>query len=130
MNHGERRSPGLNGSVRQLGATLLAIARTRLAILRNDIEIEKATLLRIGLLAVLAVFFIGIGLVLLTLLVVIAFWDGHRVAVLTALTALYWVIGVAASARLYRTIRSRDMLLAHTLDELLKDHQAMMVGDE
>lgn len=130
MIYGEHRSPGLHASLRQLGATLVAIARTRLAILRNDIEIEKATLLKIGLLAVVAVFFIGIGLVLVTLLVVVAWWDDHRVAVLAGLTALYWLIGGAASVRLYRTIQSRDMLLSHTLDELLRDQQAMAAGDE
>jgi uncharacterized membrane protein YqjE len=66
---------GLLGSLTTLAATLVAIAHTRLDLLSSDLEEERAHVLSLLVLALAALFFLGIGVLLATLLLVVAFWD-------------------------------------------------------
>ena len=75
--------------------------------------------------AAAALFFLGIGLVLGTLLVVLLLWDGPRVAVLAAATVLYLAVGAALAAAWRRKARAKPPLLASTLAELRRDRDAL-----
>lgn len=117
-------SPGLLASLQRLMAALLEILQTRVEIVATEFEEERARLQELVVFGILMLFFVGIGLTLLTLFVVMLYWDTHRLAVLGWVALLYLGLGGAAGIVLYRRIKSRPRLFATTLSELVRDrHQ-------
>lgn len=116
---------GLLDSLRQLAATFVAIVQTRLEILSTEIEEEKLRLGRQLLLAAVALFFLGLGAALLTLFVVLLFWDSHRVAVTGFLALAFLVIGTVIAMIFRSRARAKTALFAASLSELAKDHEQL-----
>lgn len=104
-------------------ATLFEILQTRAGIVATEFEEEWARLREMVVFAILALFLVGTGLLLLTLFVVVWYWDTHRLAVLAWLASLYLSLGGLVSMVLYRRIKSRPRLFATTLSELAKDRE-------
>jgi uncharacterized membrane protein YqjE len=117
----ERR--GLFESLTALAATLVAIAHTRLDLLSSDLEEERAHLFSLLVMALLAMFCVGVGVVLATLLLVVAFWDTHRLLVLGMLAGLFLAVGIAAWVFALQKTKSKPRLFAASMSELLKDLQ-------
>lgn len=119
------QSSGLLASVRTLFSTLLGIARTRLELLATELEEERLRLTRLVVYGFLALFFFGLGVVALSLLVVVIFWDTYRLAAVAGVTILYMGIAFycAISARELAADKSR--LFSATLAELDKDRKAL-----
>jgi uncharacterized membrane protein YqjE len=118
-------SPGLLASLQQLMATLLEILQTRVEIVATEFEEERARLLELLVFGILMLFFVGVGLMLLTLFVVMLYWDTHRLAVLGWAALLYLGLGGTAGIVLYRRIKSRPRLFATTLSELVRDRDQL-----
>ena len=122
---GSARTGGLLGSVKGLAASLIAAACVRLQLFANDLASEGLRIRRIALFLVLALVFFSLAIVLLTLLVVVAFWDDHRLLAISGLAALYLVV----SALLLLAARNRGAAaprpFAATLGELKKDHEEL-----
>lgn len=116
---------GLLASLQRLLSTSTEVLRTRLEILSNELEEEGVRIQHLLLLEQLALFFIGLGLLLATLFVILAFWDSHRLLVLAAFAAFYLVVGVGAALLLRRKLRNRPRLFAATLTELGKDRERL-----
>lgn len=70
----------LFAALRGLSATLVAIGRTRLELLGTEIQEEKTRLLGALASGVAALFFLGLGIILLVACLAAAFWE-QRVAV-------------------------------------------------
>lgn len=119
------RSGGLLVSLRRLLATGAEILQTRLELLSVELEEEGLRLRELLLYTLIGLFFLGIGVLLLTLLVVVLFWDTYRLPVLTGVTALYLVIGVGAILRARRVLTTRSRLFGATLGELGKDRRQL-----
>ena len=64
---------GLFAALKNIGATLLASGQTRLALLANEIEEEKLRALRILLMVLGTVFFLGAGALVLILFLTVLF---------------------------------------------------------
>ena len=105
--------------------TLVAVAHTRLDLLASDMEEERAHFFSLLVLALAALFLVGVGVVLATILVVVGFWDTHRLTVLGLLMALFLAAGIAAWTIAMRKARSKPKLFAASMSELLKDRQQM-----
>src|SRR5512140_80235 len=86
-------SSGLMESVKRLLSTLTSIAATRLELLANELQEERLHLTQMLLFFVLALFCFGLGVLLLTLFVVVLFWDDHRLAVIGGLCMLFFGAG-------------------------------------
>lgn len=112
---------GLLDSLSALAVTLLAIAHTRLELLSTDLEEERAHLFSLLVWALGALFCLGIGVVLATILVVVAFWDTQRVLVLAVLTGVFLLAGTLAWAYVSHKIRTKPRFFAASLSELHKD---------
>ena len=119
-------SRGLLESLSTLAATLVAIAHTRLDLLSADVEEDRAHVLSLLVLALAALFFIGVGVVLAAILLVVAFWDSHRLLALGSLAGLFLAAGVGAWAYTLQKARSKPRLFAASLSELLKDRQQLV----
>ena len=119
-------SKGLLESLTTLAATLVAIAHTRLDLLSTDLEEDRAHLLSLLVLALVALFCLGVGVVLATILLVVAFWDTHRLLVLGSLAGFFLAAGMAAGAFAMHKARTKPRLFAASLSELLKDRQQLV----
>jgi uncharacterized membrane protein YqjE len=118
-------SKGLLESLTTLAATLVAIAHTRLDLLAADVEEEREHVFSLLVMALAALFCLGVGVVLATILLVVAFWDTHRLLVLGLLAGLFLAAGMAACAFAMHKARTKPRLFAASLSELLKDRQQL-----
>lgn len=118
---GARRSLGLLGAVRRLFASLTAVLHTRAQLLFTEVEEEAARIFELLLYQLVSLFFLGVGLLLATLFVVMLFWDDHRMAVLGGFTLVYFAIGGGAAWTVYHKLKHRPRLFAASLAELGKD---------
>ena len=117
---------GLLESLTAMAATLVAIAHTRLELLSADVEEDRAQVLSLLMLAMAALFFLGVGLVLAAILLVVAFWDTHRLLVLGSLAGFFLAAGMAAGAYALHKAKTRPRLFAASLSELFKDRQQLV----
>jgi uncharacterized membrane protein YqjE len=117
---------GLLASLSTLAATLVAIAHTRLDLLSSDLEEEREHLLSLLVLSLSALFFLGIGVLLATLLLVVAFWDTYRLPVLAVLAGLFLAAGITAWRIALHKARTKPRLFAASMSELLKDRQQLV----
>lgn len=118
-------SPGLRASLRALAASTLSALQTRLALAGIELEEEIQRLVGLLVMAMVAAVFVSLGLMVLTLLIVAAFWDVNRVAVCAALALLYLGIAALIGWRMRRILATRPPVLAATLEELGKDREAL-----
>lgn len=119
---------GLFASLKTLSATLVGIVQTRLELLSTDIAEERARLGAILLLALVALFCLGVGVVLLALLVVIIFWDTHRLAALGGLTVVFLAAGAWVGWAALQRLRTKPRLFEASIAELSKDRDQLSSG--
>ena len=117
---------GLLEALGDLAATLVAIVRTRLELLSSDLEEDRDHLLSLTLTSLGAVFFLGVGVVLSALLLVVLFWDTHRILTLGLLAAAFLTLGLVAANQAKRLARTKPRLFASSLSELFKDRQHLV----
>lgn len=114
---------GLLASLTTLAATLVAIAHTRLELLSLDVEEGREHLFSLLVSALVTLFCLGIGMVLATILIVLAFWDTQRLLALGVLTGFYLAVGMAAWGFAMHKARTKPRIFAASLAELTKDRQ-------
>lgn len=76
-------------------------------------------------LAQTALFFIGIGIVLFSLLLLAVYWETHRLLVLGSLAGSFLLAGLVAGGFALHKGRTKPRLFAASLSELHKDHQQL-----
>ena len=116
---------GLFDSLRTLGASVVALIRTRAELIVVELEEEKERRKEMVVLAAAAGLFFGMSLLLVALFVVVLFWDTHRLLALGGVTVLYVCIGGWAYFRLQEKIRSAPPPFAATLTEFQNDLEAL-----
>ena len=119
---------GLFESLKTLSVSLIGVVHTRLELLSTDIAEEREHLITLLLLMQLALFFLGVGLLLLALMIVVAFWESHRLLVLGGLTGLFLLASVGVAWLAMHKTRTRPRLFAASLAELSKDRQHLTSG--
>ncbi|MBI2294605.1 MAG: phage holin family protein [Betaproteobacteria bacterium] len=119
------QSPGLVQSLRRLAATLVALLQTRLELLATELEEERVRLVQVLLWGCIALAFLLLGVVMLTLFVVVLFWDTHRVLVSGLLALTFLAIGLAAAAVARSRARARSRLFSGSLAELANDREQL-----
>jgi uncharacterized membrane protein YqjE len=112
---------GLLHSIRHLAQTLLGAAQTRLEILATEIEEERVRLEQMLLVALAAAFCLAMGIVLCVALVVVYFWDTHRLLAVGMLAAGFLAAGVVLGLILRDKAKTRPKPFAITRGELAKD---------
>jgi uncharacterized membrane protein YqjE len=119
----------LLGSLRNLAATLVAMAQTRLELLSTEVEEERLRLLQLLLRASLALFFSALGIIMMTLFVVILFWDTHRVLVTILFGVLYLAIGLVLWLVVRNQARGKSKVFSTSIAELAKDREQLTSTD-
>ncbi|OIR05610.1 hypothetical protein GALL_123540 [mine drainage metagenome] len=115
------QSTGLMESLKRMTSTLLAIIQTRIELLGNEIEEERLRVRQMLFYGSVALFFLGMTIMLLTVFVVVVFWDSYRLQVLGGLTLLFLVAGLSFWYALRSIARARPRLFSTTLSELSDD---------
>ena len=119
----EQQQPttGLFQSLSNFAGTLIAIAHTRLELLTTELQEEVRQVGAILLWAFIAAFTALLGLFLVSLVVIFAFWETHRIAASLAMIAMFVGMAIFAALVLRRKLRSKPPMLDDTLAELAKD---------
>jgi uncharacterized membrane protein YqjE len=120
---------GLLGSIKQLLSTLTSVASTRLELLANELYEERLRLAQMLLYFLSALFCMGMALLLLTIFIVVLFWDAHRLAVLGGLSAVFLVSGLLLVAKLRSLAGNKSKLFSVSVAELLKDKELLGSGN-
>ncbi len=119
---------GLFASLKALSANLLGIVQTRLELLAADVAEERERLIALLVLALLALFSLGVGVVLLAILIVVALWESHRLVTLAVLAAFFLTAGVGVGWLALYKLRSQPRLFDASIAELGKDRQHLDSG--
>ena len=112
---------GILQSLRNLAATLVALLQTRLELLVTELEEERLRLLQLLLWAAGALFFLGIGILLLTVLLVAVFWDSYRITAIVVLAGIFFAAGIGMAIGVRNRMHVRSRLFSASLDELARD---------
>lgn len=120
--------PGLLGSARRVLVSLIEIAQTRLQIASTEVQEERLRVAELLLYATVSLFFLGVGLVLASLWVVLLFWDDHRELVLAAISGVFLLAGAGLAITWRHKARHKPKLLATTVAELQRDRDALQAG--
>lgn len=112
---------GLIGLAKRLASTLISIVATRLELLANEFQEERLHLMQMLALLLLALFCFGVSLALLTVIIVVLFWDEYRMAGLVGLCILYFALGTVMAMLLRNRVRTKSKLFSVSIAELAKD---------
>ena len=108
------------GALKNIAITLLSTLQTRLALLGNEVQMQKRLIAQQLGLGLALVFCLGVGMLLAVALAVQLWWE-YRVAVLGVSTALFLALAAYFYAALRRTLTVKDELFSATLAELQED---------
>ena len=116
---------GLLGSASHLLAVLVSAAETRVGILATELQEELVRLRRLLLVGAAALFCLGLGIVLLSVFLVVLYWDSDRLAVLGLLSGLFLGLGVVNAIVLAVIARNLERPLRDTVEVLAKDRESL-----
>jgi uncharacterized membrane protein YqjE len=118
-------SGGLLNSLTVLANSLVSIAHTRLELLSTDLEEDREHLLSLVIMSLAALFSLMIGVVLVAILLVVIFWDSHRLLALGSLAGFFLLVGLATCCFAVRKVKTKPRLFLASLLELFKDSQQL-----
>lgn len=119
------QSPRLLASLRGFATTSVALLRTRLALLKVEVEEEVERLIGMLLWGVAATLLGIAGLVFLAVWLTVLFWDGHRLLALGIFTTVFLGGTAFAISNILRLARQGSQLFAASLAELRRDEAAL-----
>lgn len=116
-------SPGLMDSAKRLLSTLSATVSTRIELLANELQEERLRLMQMLLFALCALFCFGLAVLLLTIFIVVLFWDEHRLVALGVMCGIFFAMGGLMAILLRNAMQAQPKLFSATLAELAKDRE-------
>lgn len=122
---GPHRGGSLLGAVKRVLASLGEITRTRLELLSIEVQEEGARFVRLLALVAIAIGFLALAVLVLTLFVVVLFWDTYRLQAIAGMALLYLLIAGLAALALRRRLSGTPRPFSATLAELRKDYERL-----
>ena len=119
------RADGLLSSLKRLVATLVAIGQTRLELLSVELQAERRRLTAMLVFGAAAVFFLACGILLLTLLVIVAFWDSNRLLAIGLCALFYFGVGTVLAVLAKQCAAEGSHIFESSLAELSKDRERL-----
>lgn len=120
-----RGTEGILTSLQSLAATAVAVVHNRLNLLSNDLEIAREQLVSTLIMVLVALFCLCFGLLLLSIFVVVLFWDTHRLLALGSVTGLFLLVGIFCAWRVSRALKTMPATFEASLTELAKDYSSL-----
>lgn len=113
------------GSLKSMTALAVAIAHNRLNLLSTDLEVAREKTVSVLIMVLVALFCICFGALLLTLFIVVIFWDTHRLIALGCVAGLFVLIGVVCLLRVIKALKAMPATFEASLAELAKDYKQL-----
>jgi uncharacterized membrane protein YqjE len=124
----DRPTDDIVRSVRRMLAIVVNMAKTRLGLLAVEARLELNRIWPLLALTVLALIFVAMALLMLSLLVIVAYWETSRLLAIGCLLGLYVAATTATLLILRRKAMNASSLFAASLSELSKDHAEVGEG--
>jgi len=121
-----RPTHGILASARNFVATLVDIIATRVEIVANELEEERLRLGSMAAWAACTFLFLALALIFLSMLVIAAFWDEHRLAAIACVTVFYALLALVSGVQLRNRIERKSRLFTTTIEELRKDQARLL----
>jgi uncharacterized membrane protein YqjE len=112
---------GIVQSGRRILAILVGMVRTRLSLLSVELMEEKSRIWLMLVLTLLALVFASMALLMLSMLVIVAFWEENRLLAIGGLLVFYLLAAGASLLALRHKARIGSRLFSSTLRELSRD---------
>ncbi|WP_148254333.1 phage holin family protein [Aidingimonas lacisalsi] len=127
----DRQGPAerLFDATKRLIGSLLSSGETRLRLAVVELEEERARLITLLLLAGISLLLLLLGLAVLTLFIVVIFWESYRLEAIGGCAAVFLVSGLGLALWVRRQAR-RPTLLKSTLKQLATDRDLMEADRE
>ena len=120
------KRPGIFESFKNLTASVIAHAHTRMALFLTELAEERNRLLNLLLTALAAIFLTCTAVVLILFFIIAAFWDTpYRLYAIAGLALIFIVGALFASTRARALVRAQRPLFEASLAELYKDRQQL-----
>jgi uncharacterized membrane protein YqjE len=120
---GSAPAGGLRRALARAGAAAVELVRTRVELAALELTEQRERAKHNLVLIFVAATFIAFAVLCASALVVVLFWDTHRIAAIAAVTALHLAIGVGALFRLRASRRQAPPPFEATLAELERDRR-------
>jgi uncharacterized membrane protein YqjE len=111
----------LAGTVGRIGATLVAMVRTRLELAAVEVQEEARRLLGYLAWTLLAVFLAAAAFMLAALFVILLLWDSYRLQAVAGMAVLFALAGTVIGMKVRASFDAKPRMLSATLAELHKD---------
>ena len=124
MSDHRESTGGIFSSLRRILDGGLALVQNRVELFAVELHEEKCRLVEAILLVAALAALGSLTLAVVTVLVVLFFWDGSRLAALAVLAVLY----AAATLAVWRRLRARldkPAALSQTVEEIKKDRECL-----
>lgn len=115
---------GLLGGIKASASTLLAMLKTRLDLLGNELQFEKKRILRLVGLGLALVFFAGVAVLLMVAFMALLFWE-QRLLVVGLFMATFFGVAVWCVRGLQATLKEGETPFSATMAELQNDLAAL-----
>jgi uncharacterized membrane protein YqjE len=112
---------GLGASLRGLVANTLGLISSHARLLGVELQQEKERVAELAILGGVALVMFSMVMLLVTFLVIAAFWDSYRLQSVAGLALLYALFGLAAGLAIRRKLDSHPNPFAATAAEIEKD---------
>jgi uncharacterized membrane protein YqjE len=123
-----RPAGGLGGALAQLGASTLALMRTRLELATVEFSEERERAKEMLLLLLCTVLVALFALLFASVFIIAYFWDSYRLTAIGAVTGFYLVLAVIFLIRLRQRMQQKHSPFAATLSQLEEDAEALRRG--
>jgi uncharacterized membrane protein YqjE len=120
-----RSQGGAMGAMAQLGASAIAMLRTRIELAAVEFAEARDRIKDMVLLAAVGLVLGLFALLFASLFVIAYFWDSYRLAAVGGVTVFYIALAVLVFARLRTISRDAAPPFAATLEELEQDAAAL-----
>jgi uncharacterized membrane protein YqjE len=124
-NRKRRRIMAITDSIARFSATIIETLQTRLELLSAETEETLARYSRYFFCSLIALFFAALGVLLSVLLIVVFFWDSHRVVAILSLACCSFVIAIGFSWWIKNALAQQPKFLALSIQELKSDVAAL-----
>jgi uncharacterized membrane protein YqjE len=125
----ESHKSGLIDSAKSLLATLLAMGQTRLEMFSTEIEEQREWLTAMLAWTLIALFCAALAVLLTTLLVVVIYWDSHRLLAIGIMIVVF-ILATAISWRIVWNMKhKKPKIFTSSISEISKDRE-MLSHDE
>jgi uncharacterized membrane protein YqjE len=116
---------GFSGALGRLGASMLALLRTRIELATVEFEEGLERTKEMLVLVLCGVLLAQFALLFASLFVVAYFWDTNRLAAIAGVALFYVALALFAFARLRQRARDKPASFAASLSELEQDAAAL-----